>query len=103
MPEPPLLKSVRQEIDYNFAEFKKITGDRKFTKLFGEVQGEQLKKLPAGYTDDNPAAAFLKMKSITVSHGISDADIASKNFTRKISEVFETMKPFVDFLNRSLD
>lgn len=103
MPEPPLLKSVRQEIDYNLAEFKKITGDKKFTKLFGEVQGEKLKKVPAGYTEDNPAAELIKMKSIIVSHSISDTDIAGKNFTKKVVDVFESMKPFIDFLNRSLD
>lgn len=102
MPEPPLLKSVRQEIDYNFDEFGKIIGDKKFKKLFKSVQGEQLKTLPQGYTEDNPAINYLKQKSFTVTHSLTDADVAAKNFIRKTVEIFTTMRPFVDFLNRPL-
>ena len=103
VPEPPLLKAVRQEIDYNFKEFSAIIGDKKFKKLFNTIDGEQLKKLPQGYSEDNPAIAFLKMKSFTVGHNITDSDITGKNFEKKVIEVFATMKPFVDFLNRAVD
>ena len=103
VPEPPLLKAVRQEIDYNFTEFSKIIGDKKFKNFFPEINGEQLKKLPQGYTEDNPAIGLLKMKSFTVSHNIADTEITGKTFNKKVLEVFTTMRPFIDFLNRSLD
>ena len=103
VPEPPFLKAVRQEIDYNFTEFSKIIGDKKFKNFFPEINGEQLKKLPQGYTEDNPAIGLLKMKSFTVSHNIADTEITGKTFNKKVLEVFTTMRPFIDFLNRSLD
>ena len=103
VPEPPLLKAVRQEIDYNFKEFKKIIEDKKFKKLFNEINGEQLKKLPQGYAEDNPAIDYLKMKSFTVSNSITNADITGKGFVKKTLDAFDTMRPFADFLNRSLD
>lgn len=103
MPEPSILKAVRQEIDYNFKEFNAIIAEKKFKKLFKQVSGEQLKTLPLGYTADNPAIEYLKMKSFTVGHNIPDADITGKNFAKKVVEIFNTMKPFIDFLNRQLD
>jgi uncharacterized protein (TIGR02453 family) len=103
MPEAPLLKAVRQEIDYNFKEFSRIIEEKKFKKLFKAISGEQLKTLPQGYTADNPAIEYLKMKSYTVIHNITDVDIAGKNLEKKVVEVFDTMRPFIDFLNRSVD
>lgn len=101
-PEAPLLKQVRQEIDYNFDEFKQVTEDKKFKKLFGSVSGEKLKTLPQGYAADNPAIEYLKMKSLVVTHNIPDADLMSKNFAKKVTDTFATMRPFIDFLNRPL-
>jgi uncharacterized protein (TIGR02453 family) len=103
MPESPLLKSVRQEIDYNFAEFTGIIEDKKFKKIFEKITGEQLKALPQGYTEDNPAIAYLKMKSFTVGHPLTDEDITSNTFMQKCVSTFATMRPFIEFLNRPLD
>src|SRR5580704_12619768 len=36
-PMPPELKKVRQEIDYNFAEFKKILSNKKFKSTCGDL------------------------------------------------------------------
>lgn len=101
-PEAPLLKAVRQEIDYNFDEFKGIIDDKKFKKLFKEINGERLKSLPQGYADDNPAIEYLKMKDYTVSAPLVDEDLTAKGFTKKGVDTFATMKPFIDFLNRSV-
>jgi uncharacterized protein (TIGR02453 family) len=103
MPEAALLKAVRQEIDYNFDEFKGIVEEKKFKKIFRQLNGEQLRTLPQGYTADNPAIDYLKMKSFTVGHELSDKDIAGENFEKSVVEVFSAMKSFIDFLNRSLD
>ena len=103
MPEPPLLKQVRQEIDYNFVDFRKIIEDKKFKKYFKKIDGEQLLKVPQGYTEDNPALQYLKMKGFTVGCPITDEELCARTLTKKTLEVFAAMKPFIDFLNRPLD
>ena len=100
MPESPILKKIRQEIDYNFDEFKEIINNKKFKKTFTQINGESGKKAPAGYAEDNPAIGYLKMKSFTVSHNVADKDITSKNLVKDTLDVFATMQPFIDFLNR---
>ncbi len=103
MPESPLLKAIRQEVDYNFEEFKGIIEEKKFKKMFPKISGEQVKTIPQGYTYDNPAIEYLKMKSFTVIHNITDEQIASKNLEKIVMDIFTTMKPFVDFLNRGVN
>lgn len=103
MPEAPILKAVRQEIDYNLDEFKSIISDKKFKKHFSSVQGEATKKAPQGYTEDNPAIAYLKLKSFTVTTQIPDADLTNKYLNKKALEIFTSMRPFIDFLNRGAE
>lgn len=103
MPEREHLKKIRQEIDYNFEDFKKIINNAAFKKMFNKLEGEQLKKAPAGYADDNPALEYLKMKSYIVSHKLDDAQLSDKGFATQCSKVFSTMKPLVDFINNALD
>jgi uncharacterized protein (TIGR02453 family) len=103
MPEAPILKALRQEVDYNFDEFKGIIGDKKFKKLFAGIEGEKLKTNPQGYTDDNAAIEYLKLKSFTVIAHLSDDDIGSKTLVKKTLDVFTTMRPFIDFLNRAVE
>lgn len=103
MPMPPELAKVRQEIDYNFDEWKKIVSNKTFKKYFNKVDGiEVLSRPPKGYADDNPAIEYLKMKSFLVERPLSDADLLDKNLVKEIAKSFEAMKPMIDFLNHSL-
>lgn len=99
LPEPETLKKIRQEVDYNPEELKKIVSDQRFSEYFGAVQGEKLKTAPKGYPPDHPNIEFLKLKSFFVIHPVSDASALSAGFLEKSLEVFETMAPFNEYLN----
>jgi len=105
MPQAPELNKVRQEIDYSFAEWKKILGDRNFKKNFpdGLDQGEILSRPPKGYDDQNPAIEYLKLKSFIVTRNFTDAEVQSKTFLKEILRTFTSMTAFVQFLNRSME
>lgn len=103
MPESALLKKVRQEIDYNFEAFQSIIQAHSFKKYFPAFEGEKLKSLPQGYTADNPAIEYLKLKNFaTVSH-LPDQTLTSEKCLHTYLEIFSTLKPLVDFLNKALD
>jgi uncharacterized protein (TIGR02453 family) len=104
-PEPDALKKVRQEIDYNFKDFKKIIGSKKFKSLYGDLDKSAeflLSRVPKDYEPDNPAAEYLKLKSYLTITRLSDGEITSKALVKKTLAAFETMKLLVDFLNRAL-
>lgn len=102
MPEAPVLKKIRQEIDYNYPELESIVSKPEFKQLFSGIEGEELKKIPQGYTEDNPALAYLKKKSFTVSAPIKDNELTQKGLAKHIAATFAAMKPLVDFLNKAV-
>ena len=106
MPMPLELKKVRQEIDYSWDEFSKITGSKKFKSVFGDLDMSNefaLSRPPKGYEADNPAISYLKLKSFIATTKIKDADLTSKDLVKKVTVHFESLKPLIDFLNRAIE
>lgn len=105
-PMPDVLKKVRQEIDYNFADFKKIISSKKFISVYKELDKSNefsLSRVPKGYEPDNPAAGYLKLKSYIAMIPISDKELLSKELTKKTLNTFETLMPLLTFINNSLE
>ena len=106
MPEVDGLKKLRQEIDYNFDEFKKIIGSKKFVATYKELsdsEGTRLSRPPKGYEADNPAIEYIKLKSFVAVTPVSDAELTDKNLVKKITDAFETLQQFIAFVNRALE
>jgi uncharacterized protein (TIGR02453 family) len=104
-PMPAELSKVRQEIDYNFDEFKKIISSKKFTAVYGELYNGNdisLARVPKGYEADNPAAPFLKLKSVIAMKPISDKELQSPDLLSISSSAFQSLQPLIQFLNRAL-
>lgn len=100
MPEPPVLAGIRQEIDYNFDDWKKIVEGKSFRKAFSKgLEGESLTRPPKGYDDQNPAIEYIKRKSFIVTQAIPDTNVQGKGLVKEICKSFEAMKPLVDFIN----
>lgn len=104
-PLSPELAKLRQEIDYNFDEWKKIINNKKFSAHFPEgVKGtDTLVRPPKGYDEENQAITFLKMKGFIVTKPITDEAMMDKKLLKEIANTFETMQPMIDFLNRAID
>jgi len=106
MPMPNELNKVRQEIDYNLAEFKKIIGSKKFKSVYNDVSRDAeytLSRVPKGYEADNPAAEYLKLKSFVAIAKVPDTDLNSKEIVKKITTAFEALQPMLAFINHSID
>jgi uncharacterized protein (TIGR02453 family) len=106
MPQPDMLKKVRQEIDYCVEEFRKIIESKKFKSIYPELytgEGVKLSKVPQGFEKDSPAADYLKFKSWLVLSDLPDSAITSKDLVRRTTDAFAVMQPFVKFLNRPLE
>lgn len=104
MPEPGTLAKIRQEIDYNGDKLEKVVRSKDFKKWFkGFDDFDKLKTVPKGYAKDHPRLDWLKHRSFVVSHSLSDADVTSKAFLRKITEACKAIKPLNEFLNEAIE
>ena len=105
MPMPPELNKIRQEIDYNFTDFKKIVDNKVFTKTFANgVDGvDYLVRPPKGYDETNPAIKYLKMKSFIASVPLTNTELSDKKILKTIETTFKQLKPMLSFLNAAIE
>ncbi len=105
MPESHILNKARKEIYYFFDEFKNIIQSQGFKKTFSgfeEVEGQKLSRPPKGYEAENPAIEYLKFKSLIVSKAIPDKIMTSDKLIPEVIEIFKTLQPLVEFINRGI-
>ncbi len=102
MPPPPLLKAVRQEIDYNWESFRKILGQHSFTSVYGQLGGEQLSRPPKGYQADHPAIEELKRKSWVGSCSVTDDFWTAPDAVDKLVVTLQALRPVIEFLDAPL-
>ncbi len=102
-PEAEPLKKVRQEIDYNAAEFVAIVEGKTFTKHYPTAYDDRLKTAPKGYPKDHPHIDWLKYKSYAFTHTFTDAEAHSADFPAMLLDHFRVLHPLVAFLRRGLD
>ena len=103
MPEADHLKSIRQEIDYNAADLKKIIDEPTFVKLFGEFRKQdQLKTVPRDYAADNENIDLLKLKSFIVSHPLTDKEIQNPKAADVIVDTCSRILPLNIFLKNAI-
>jgi uncharacterized protein (TIGR02453 family) len=102
MPTPEALLAIRNHIAGNYAELRKIAGSRTVRRLLGEVQGEQLTRVPKGFAADHPAADWLRFKQYILYVVLEPEVATSPALLREIVQRFRAMTPFIAFLNRAL-
>ena len=73
-PEPSDLFALREYLSNRHQDFRNLIRNRTFRKLFGEIGGETLARMPRGFPKDHPAEDLLRHKQFLASH-ILDREI----------------------------
>lgn len=104
MPEPNVLGKIRQEIDYNLKEWEKITGKKPLIQSFpnGLSKEDALSRPPKGYSAENAAIEFLRLKSFIVVRLVNDKELTQKQLIKELSTHFKNAKPLIDFLRTAI-
>ncbi len=102
-PEAQVLKMIREEIDYNAAEFLSIIEAADFKEIYKLSQEDQLKKAPKGYEIDHPQIEYLKLKSFIAVYDIDDEEFFKPSIVNKLKTAFENIQPFVLFLRKATE
>lgn len=103
MPEASHLKAIRQEIDYNANDLKKIVDDAGFIKLFGNFrEQDRLKTVPKDYNADNENIELLKLKSFVAFHQLKEDEVMQKDSPSKIADLCSRIYPLNVFINNAI-
>ncbi|HEA29434.1 MAG TPA: DUF2461 domain-containing protein [Leeuwenhoekiella sp.] len=103
-PKSSILKSIRQGIDYNGNEFKKILNKKSFKNLFGELidDGDSLKISPKGYSQDHKHIDLLRRKTFAVQANLTQKEIVGDDFDDLVIKIYKEMLPFRTYLNKAV-
>lgn len=102
MPEAPVLKAIREEIDYNSSEFLEIIDSKDFKVLFQLSKEDTLKNAPKGYELDHPQMEFLKLKSFIAVYPLKDEDFLKEDIVGQLDMAFRRVYPFIRFLRNAV-
>jgi len=102
MPTPETLLAIRAYLADHHREYRKIAASSAIRKLFGEVQGEQLTRVPKGFPPAHPAADLLRMKQFLLYIELEPDIVTTPKLFGEIESRFRAMIPFLEFLNAPL-
>jgi uncharacterized protein (TIGR02453 family) len=99
-PERDELLAYRMLIQESHEELAAILAEPKLRRACGELQGEQLSRMPKGFPVDHPAEGLLRQKQWYLENTIDAKTICSSKLPQELAKRFELMTPFVEFMNR---
>lgn len=101
-PNPSDLKLIRDHIAQDDQPLRDVLESSDFKKVFGHIQGDQVKSAPKGFAKDHPSIDLLRYKSIYAFRNFSDEEVMSVDFTDRAVEVFLSLRPFFDVMTEFL-
>tara|TARA_R110002051_G_scaffold4683_3_gene25958 strand:+ start:1542 stop:2195 length:654 start_codon:yes stop_codon:yes gene_type:complete len=102
-PEPKVLRSVRDAIDYDGENLEKILNKKSFkTRFDGLYEDVKLTNAPKGYNKDNQFIELLKNKTFAVFQEFSTKETNKNNFDDQLIDAYKEMLPFRRYLNKAI-
>jgi uncharacterized protein (TIGR02453 family) len=101
-PPPPQLVRVREHIAATWPAIKRITRTKQFVTVVHELSGERLTRVPRGFTNDHPAAEYLKYRQFIAGREFPAAFATDPDFYPTLLGTFTAMLPLIQFLNAPL-
>lgn len=100
--EPRVIKMIREDISFDWEVFKTDVLDAADPSFKVDMDGA-LKRVPKEYPADAPYADFMRLKSFSLVTYLDDDFILQPDLVSHVSELFKSVKPFNDFINRAVD
>lgn len=96
-PDAPVLAKIRERIVSDTKAWKAIQ------KAGIDVQGEALKRIPAGFAADHPFAEDLKLKDFYAVTPFTEAEACAPDFLERYLAIAEKGAPLMRFLAEAVD
>ena len=101
MPPRPQLNAIRDAIAEDPAGFERVV--KGMTRRYGGLDDSAvLKRIPRGFSEEHPAAKWLKYQSFTCGRMLEDSEVTSPRLAAMLASDFASMLPLVRWLNSAL-
>jgi len=99
-PEREELLAYRNLVAEQHEEFRHILANKDLKRLTNGLEGEQLSRIPKGFSEDHPAEALLRHRQWFLESTLDVKIIHSPKLVSEMARRFAVMVPMVEFLNR---
>ena len=99
-PEREELLAIRNLLQESYDEFRGLLRDRRLRSAVGELKGEELTRMPAGFPIDHPAEGLIRKKQWYLETTADVGLITTPKLLPELVRYFQIMAPVVEFLNR---
>ncbi len=96
-PDGPSLKGIRDAIVAEPARWRRVLRSKAFQEGF-DLGGDSLKRPPRGYEPEHPLVEDLKRKDFIVHTRLTQKDVTSAGFPKRLAGRYKTTAPLVRFL-----
>lgn len=100
-PERDELMAYRGLLQEHYAEFESILAEKRLRRAVGQLQGEQMTRLPKGVPCGHPAESLLRRRQWYLEALLDLKLLTTPRLVPELARRFEAMAPMVAFLNRA--
>jgi len=97
-PAPARLAAWRAAVTADGARIHAVIDEPVFQSTFGAIDGDSLKRAPAGFASDDPDLVLLKLKDVTFGRRLSDAEAASPDLPATVAATLSRAVPLLELL-----
>ncbi|MCM1138161.1 MAG: DUF2461 domain-containing protein [Muribaculum sp.] len=101
--ESPMLRKLRHAIVDNIEEFEEIVNSSDMLRDFPGWCSETIKTIPKGWDRSHPQAEYLRMTNYGKMRICTPEFYLDPDWPIHASNLFRTLKPFIDFINYSME
>ena len=101
-PDKDDLYRIRKEMEVDAKEFREIINKDEFKFHWGNLQGEEVKTAPKGFSKEHPDIDIIRKKQFLFIKKFTDKDVLARNFSEQIITKFKAIRPFFDHMTSIL-
>jgi uncharacterized protein (TIGR02453 family) len=101
-PDKDDLYRIRKEMEVDAKEFREIINKDELKFHWGNLQGEEVKTAPKGFSKEHPDIDIIRKKQFLFIKKFTDKDVLARNFSKQIITNFKAIRPFFDHMTSIL-
>ncbi|AXG71643.1 hypothetical protein KORDIASMS9_03900 [Kordia sp. SMS9] len=101
-PKKEDLLRIRKEIEMDDQEIRGIINEDGFKNVWGELEGEEVKTAPKGFSKEHAAIDLIKKKQFIFTKKYTDKEVIAASFMEQVNGDFKAIRPFFNFMSEVL-
>ncbi|WP_040281784.1 DUF2461 domain-containing protein [Psychroserpens damuponensis] len=93
------LLRIRREFEQDDEDIRAILANKKFTSVWGEFVGDELKTAPRDFDKEHPAIDLIRKKQFIFTKNYTDKEVVSDQFINDVNASFIAIRPFFDYMS----